>query len=94
MRYFTLDWLKDSFAGSNPVLTTLYNKLKNMRSNCKCCGRNLDSRLGICFDCANAESIIIDGVDMYDTEIPKQEGLSTALSKVQHILKMYGVIQK
>ena len=65
-----------------------------MRSNCKCCGRNLDSRLGICFDCANAESIIIDGVDMYDTEIPKQEGLSTVLSKVQHILKMYGVIQK
>ena len=75
-------------------MTELNIKLKNMRSNCKCCGRNLDLRLGICFDCANAESIIIDGVDMYDTEIPKQEGLSTALSKVQHILKMYSVIQK
>jgi hypothetical protein len=58
--------------------------------NCKCCNREKDLRLGVCFDCANAESIVVEGVDMWDNEIPKQEGLSTGLSKVQHILRLYG----
>jgi hypothetical protein len=31
---------------------------------------------------------------MWDNEVPKQNGLSAGLSKVQHILKLYGVIQK
>jgi hypothetical protein len=61
---------------------------------CKCCDREEDLRLGVCFDCANAESIIVEGVDMWDNEVPKQDGLSIGLSKVQHILRLYGVIQK
>jgi hypothetical protein len=61
---------------------------------CKCCNREKDLRLGVCFDCANAESIVVEGVDMWDNEVPKQNGLSAGLSKVQHILKLYGVIQK
>jgi hypothetical protein len=62
--------------------------------NCKCCNREKDLRFGVCFDCADAESIVVEGVDMWDNEIPKQEGLSTGLSKVQHILRLYGVIQR
>jgi hypothetical protein len=33
----------------------------------------------------------MDGTDMYDKPIERQEGLSTALSKVQYILRMFGV---
>jgi len=60
-------------------------------AQCKCCNRDLDLRFGFCFDCATAESIIQEGLDMYDKEIPKQEGMSTSMSKVQYILKMYNV---
>lgn len=58
---------------------------------CKCCNREQDLRLGVCFDCANAESILVEGIDMWDKEIPKIEGLSTSLSKIQYILKLYEV---
>lgn len=61
---------------------------------CKCCNREKDLRFGICFDCADAESIIVEGVDMYDKEVEKVEGLSTGLSKVKHILNLYGIIKK
>ncbi len=62
-------------------------------AKCKCCKRDKELRLGFCFDCANGESIITEGVDMYDNEIAKIEGLSKDLSKLQHILKLYGVIK-
>jgi hypothetical protein len=62
-----------------------------MENNCKCCGRNLELRFGVCFDCADAESVIVEGVDMCDKEIPKIEGLSTSLSKLQYILKKFGI---
>jgi hypothetical protein len=62
-----------------------------MENNCKCCGRNLELRFGVCFDCADAESVIVEGVDMWDKEIPKIEGLSKSLSKVQYILKKFGI---
>ena len=62
---------------------------------CKCCNREeKELRFGFCFDCANAESIIVEGVDMWDNKIEKVEGLSEGLSKVQHILNMYGLITK
>ena len=61
---------------------------------CKCCKREENLRFGFCFDCAEAESIMADGVDMYDNEIPKVDGLSTPMSKVQHILNLYGLITK
>lgn len=60
-----------------------------MTGNCKCCGRSLDLRMGFCFDCVEAESVIIEGVDMYDQEIPQKEGLSKSMSKVQFILRKY-----
>ena len=59
---------------------------------CKCCNRNRsknDIRFGFCFDCADGESIIQDGLDMYDKEIPKEKGMSLSMSKLQHILKKY-----
>ena len=61
---------------------------------CKCCKREQDLRFGFCFDCAEAESIIEDGIDMYNNEIQKVEGLSTSMSKVQYILNLYGVRPK
>ena len=60
-----------------------------MRQECKCCGRVLDTRMGFCFDCVEAESVIIEGKDMYDKEIPLQKGLTKGMSKLQYILKKY-----
>lgn len=60
---------------------------------CKCCNQEKDLRIGVCFDCATAESIIEEGVDMYDEEIPHVDSLSKSLSKVQYILKLYGAIK-
>lgn len=56
---------------------------------CKCCGREKDLRLGYCFDCVEAESIIQTGLDMYDEEIKTKDGLTKGMSKLQHILKNY-----
>ncbi len=60
---------------------------------CKCCSREKELRLGFCFDCVNAESIIVEGVDMWDKEIPKVEGLTNHMSKLQHILKLYRIVK-
>lgn len=56
---------------------------------CKCCGRNEELRMGFCFDCAGAESVIANGTDMWDNEPPRIEGMSTHMSKLQFILKNY-----
>jgi hypothetical protein len=61
---------------------------------CKCCNREQELRYGVCFDCANAESIITEGIDMWDNEIPKQEELSLSLSKVKYILNLFNVIKR
>ncbi len=60
---------------------------------CKCCGRKQELRFGICFDCADAESVIVEGVTMRDKEVPKKDGLSKSLSKLHYILKNFGVIK-
>jgi hypothetical protein len=60
-----------------------------MAQECKCCGRIQDTRMGFCFDCVEAESVIVEGVDMYDEEIPLVEGLTKGMSKLQYILKKY-----
>ena len=61
---------------------------------CRCCNREQELRMGFCFDCANAESIIVEGTDMYDKPIEKKEGMSMGLSKLQEILKLYKVYKK
>jgi hypothetical protein len=62
-------------------------------AQCKCCERELDLRFGFCFDCADAESVIVEGVDMYDNEITREEGMSMSMSKVKWILKKFNVIK-
>jgi len=62
-------------------------------AQCKCCERELDLRFGFCFDCADAESVIVEGVDMYDNEITREEGMSMSMSKVKWVLKKFNVIK-
>lgn len=57
--------------------------------NCKCCGRNKELRLGFCFDCVEAESIISTKLDMYDKPIKKEEDLSQSMSELKFILHKY-----
>jgi hypothetical protein len=66
-------------------------KIRTMK--CKCCQREQELRLGFCFDCVESESIIVDGVDMFDKEVPKIEGLSLYMSKVHYILQKYGLVK-
>ena len=56
---------------------------------CKCCKREKELRMGYCFDCVESESIIQTGMDMYNTEIPIEEGLTEGMSKLKNILKKY-----
>jgi len=58
-------------------------------AQCKCCKREQDLRMGYCFDCVEAESIIETGLDMFDSEIKKVDELTKGMSKLQHILKNY-----
>ena len=58
-------------------------------AQCKCCEREKELRMGYCFDCVEAESIIVHGVDMYDKEIPVEEGFTKGMAKLRHILKTY-----
>lgn len=65
-----------------------------MTQECKCCGRTQDTRMGYCFDCVECESVIVEGLTMFDEEIPIVEGLTTNMSKLQYILNKFNVIKK
>lgn len=56
---------------------------------CPCCGRMKDTREGFCWDCADAESIIGDGIDMYENEMPDKDrlpGNSLWLNRVKFLI--------
>ena len=55
---------------------------------CMCCGRQLPLRLGYCFDCAEFESLIITGLDMYDNPVSDCCN-SKAMSIIHAMLKKY-----
>jgi hypothetical protein len=56
--------------------------------NCKICNKSSDTRLGVCFTCAEAESIIATGVDMFDSG-PKNspEEAKTAMEKLKFLVE-------
>jgi hypothetical protein len=62
-------------------------------AQCKCCEREMELRLGYCFDCVNSESVILDGTDMYDREIQREQGMPMSMAKVKYILKKFNVIE-
>lgn len=53
---------------------------------CECCGVITDTRMGVCFDCAECEAVIATGLDMYDNPIPLIPHQSTHMAKVRYIL--------
>jgi len=54
---------------------------------CRICNEGGDTRLGVCWNCAEAESVIKDGLDMYDKEVAK-----TPMEKLKFILKQRNLI--
>ena len=48
---------------------------------CTVCGGNKETRMGVCWECAEAESIIADGTDMYDKGNAK-----TAMEKLKMLI--------
>lgn len=71
---------------------------------CKICGRNKDLRLEICFDCADAESIIFEGTDMWDKGVGSdnkstfkgERGIpaKTAMEKLRLLIEKGWIINK
>jgi hypothetical protein len=51
---------------------------------CKFCGSNAELREGGCWECANAEAIIDEGLDMYDKGIDGKEN-NPAISSGQKL---------
>lgn len=47
--------------------------------------------MGFCFECADCESVIETGLDMWDNEIPKVDGFSDSMSKLHYILNKFNV---
>ena len=60
---------------------------------CKCCHKESDLRFGVCFDCADIESVIIEGVTMFDKPVTKIDGLSESMSKVHYIISKFVNLQ-
>ena len=58
-------------------------------SNCKACGGIYDLRMGVCFSCANFESLIAENKDMYDKPIIKTISGSDALNILAAIISHY-----
>lgn len=57
-------------------------------NECKICKSVVDTRLGVCFDCANAESIIADGLDMWGKgKNGTDEPAKTAIEKLQMLVE-------
>lgn len=62
---------------------------------CKCCERTINNaRMGICFDCASCESVIAEGLDMFDEPIQKVEGYSSHMAKLKYVLKKFGIVKQ
>jgi hypothetical protein len=62
-------------------------------AQCKCCEREMELRMQYCFECVDAESVIFEGVNMWDQIIPKEDGMTTSMSKLKYILKKFNVIE-
>jgi len=65
----------------------------NKMAQCKCCEREMELRMQYCFECVDAESVIFEGVNMWDQTIPREDGMTTSMSKLKYILKKFNVIK-
>jgi len=59
---------------------------------CLVCNKNVggnDVRMGVCWDCAEAEEIIANGVDMYDKgpDGDVKKPASTSMDKLRFLIK-------
>ena len=53
---------------------------------CQICGDPVETRFGGCFRCADAESVIATGEDMWDKKVA-----NTPMEKLKYVLKAYGI---
>jgi len=69
--------------------------MENLNTTCQSCGSSTrDLRLGHCWECATVESIIADGVDMYEKGIDGSDTpCKTAMDKVI-LLHQKGLLKK
>lgn len=57
--------------------------------SCRICGISKDTRLGVCFDCTDFESLISEKLDMYDKPIVKEVDGSQSLNILAAIISYY-----
>lgn len=56
---------------------------------CEICGNKAETRLGACWKCAEAESIIAEGLDMRDKGLGGKNGIpaKTAMEKLKLLIQ-------
>lgn len=67
--------LKEIIEGKNPDLYVIQENI----NKCVMCGTESDLRMGWCFTCADAQSILCDGVGMMGADTEDGEHLPTVL---------------
>ena len=63
------------------------------QGKCKCCENIRDLRMGFCFDCVDCESIIEEGVDMWDVPLERNIEMSMSMTKVKYILQKFKLLK-
>lgn len=53
---------------------------------CLCCHRDMDLRMGYCWDCAEMQSVFIDGTDMYDNAIKTADNEPESITRLRYII--------
>ncbi len=62
--------------------------LKTDFMTCKLCNKTAETREGVCWDCAEAESIISDAEDMYSKKVVGyDDSMSTHLNKLRFLIQ-------
>jgi len=71
------------------------NTIKINNMICKFCGKSGETREGGCFDCAEAEAIIAQGLDMYDKGPSKSDKpAKSAGEKLKFLIEKGWVVKK
>jgi len=63
------------------------------QGKCKCCENIRDLRMSFCFDCVDCESIIEEGVDMWDVPLERNIEMSMSMTKVKYILQKFKLLK-
>lgn len=66
--------------------TKQFKSFTVIEEGCACCHRDMDLRMGYCFDCVEMQSVFIDGTDMYDKKIKTAGNEPESITRLKYII--------